>query len=332
LISSAVTRRRLVAVWSASPIPSLLLSPDFEIVGVSDSYAEASLTRPDEIVGRRVFEVFPDNPAVPESQNASRLRVSLERVLAERAPHHMGLTRYDVRDHAGVFVERYWKPSNRPVLDEQRNDVALLLHSATNETGRILRERAIVGRAPEALEAPRLTAGEDFVVGLMQASPGPGSESPIQARLDRLTDRERQVLTLAIEGKQSKLIAFALEISPRTVEVYRANILKKMHAPNFLSLARLIDEGRAAVNDGQSQIRSALRRVREGRGRLKRQYELIEKLHVNGQATEEAEELLRWLKGVQFRFEEHYKKVASSAEEKPVANRYIDAGDNWPWD
>ncbi len=136
---------------------------------------------------------------------------------------------------------------------------------------------------------------------------------------------------MAIEGKLSKVIAFALEISPRTVEVYRANILKKMQVPNFLRLSRLIEEERVVVNDGESDLRSALRHVREGRGRLKRQYELIEQLHLGGQWTREAEELLRWLKDVQFRFEEHYKKVALTAQEKPVANGYVDAIDNWPW-
>ncbi|NNE52071.1 MAG: PAS and helix-turn-helix domain-containing protein [Sulfitobacter sp.] len=56
-----------------------------------------------------------------------------------------------------------------------------------------------------------------------------------------LTMRERQVAKLMAEGRTTKEIAHGLEISPRTVEVHRANLLKKMDARNSLDLvARLV--------------------------------------------------------------------------------------------
>jgi len=141
MLSSSVTRRRLLAMWDASPLPTLVLTPDLQILGANPSHAEATLTRPSEIIGRRIFDVFPDNPGVAESQNAIRLRTSFERVLRRREPDDMPLIRYDVRDRAGVFVERHWKPSNRPVLHGRSGDVEFLLHTVTKETERILRER-----------------------------------------------------------------------------------------------------------------------------------------------------------------------------------------------
>ena len=87
-----------------------------------------------------MFEAFLENPAGPESQNPSRVQDLLERVSRQREPHYMGLTRYDVRDRAGVFVERCWAGLSRPVLDERRGEVALL-NSATDETDRVLRGR-----------------------------------------------------------------------------------------------------------------------------------------------------------------------------------------------
>jgi len=58
-------------------------------------------------------------------------------------------------------------------------------------------------------------------------------------RLESLTARERQVLALIIEGSSNKEIGRALEISPRTVEIYRANVMSKMRADSLSELVRL---------------------------------------------------------------------------------------------
>jgi two-component system response regulator FixJ len=61
----------------------------------------------------------------------------------------------------------------------------------------------------------------------------------IKARLDSLSQREREVLDGLIEGKANKVIAFDLEISARTVEVYRANVMAKMQARSLSELVRM---------------------------------------------------------------------------------------------
>ena len=61
----------------------------------------------------------------------------------------------------------------------------------------------------------------------------------ITARLDSLSQREREVLDGLIEGKANKVIAFDLEISARTVEVYRANVMAKMQARSLSELVRM---------------------------------------------------------------------------------------------
>lgn len=58
-------------------------------------------------------------------------------------------------------------------------------------------------------------------------------------RLAELTARERQVLDGLIAGKANKNIAFDLEISPRTVEIYRANVMTKMKASSLSELVRM---------------------------------------------------------------------------------------------
>ena len=61
----------------------------------------------------------------------------------------------------------------------------------------------------------------------------------IQGRFDTLSERERQVLDGLVEGKANKVIAYDLGISPRTVEIYRANVMAKMQAKSLSELVRL---------------------------------------------------------------------------------------------
>lgn len=69
---------------------------------------------------------------------------------------------------------------------------------------------------------------------------GPSGEEPIiAARLALLSARERQVLEGLIAGHANKTIAHNLGISPRTVEVYRANLMTKMEAKSLSELIRM---------------------------------------------------------------------------------------------
>jgi FixJ family two-component response regulator len=61
----------------------------------------------------------------------------------------------------------------------------------------------------------------------------------VAARLAALTEREREVMSLAVEGRTSKEIAQHLNISYRTVEIHRAHVMQKTGATNMLELARI---------------------------------------------------------------------------------------------
>lgn len=66
-----------------------------------------------------------------------------------------------------------------------------------------------------------------------------GDSEVIAARVASLSERERQVLEGLIAGHPNKTIAYDLGISPRTVEVYRANLMAKMEASSLSELIRM---------------------------------------------------------------------------------------------
>jgi len=71
------------------------------------------------------------------------------------------------------------------------------------------------------------------------AKPDLGAAAPFKALLDHLSPREIDVLHGVVDGKANKVIAFELGISPRTVEVYRANVMAKTHATSLAELVRM---------------------------------------------------------------------------------------------
>lgn len=64
-------------------------------------------------------------------------------------------------------------------------------------------------------------------------------QTELQARLDRLTPREREVLELVVHGRHNREIAAELSISPRTVEVYKARVMDKLQVDRLPDLIRI---------------------------------------------------------------------------------------------
>ncbi|RDC62418.1 PAS domain-containing protein [Adhaeribacter pallidiroseus] len=134
----------LLAVFNSMPGAFLLLSREFSIEAISDVYLEATLTERKNLMGRSIFEAFPDNPQTPEAKGVSNLRASLEQVLATGKPHEMARQHYDVPDpeNVGQFVERHWLPRNTPVLDAQ-GQVRHIIHAVVNVTGQVQADRLL---------------------------------------------------------------------------------------------------------------------------------------------------------------------------------------------
>lgn len=74
----------------------------------------------------------------------------------------------------------------------------------------------------------------------------------IRARLAALTDREREILDLVVEGQSTKQIAATLKRAEKTVEFHRTNIMRKLDAPNVAALVRLVMQARTASPNGSA--------------------------------------------------------------------------------
>lgn len=84
-----------------------------------------------------------------------------------------------------------------------------------------------------------LTAIWRVVEHASQTSSAETERRELGRRLDSLSARERDVLEGLVRGQANKVIAFDLGISPRTVEVYRANVMTKMQASSLSELVRM---------------------------------------------------------------------------------------------
>lgn len=132
-------REQFQPEFEASPHPYMLLDPDpgLRIVDVNDAYAQATMTSRGDIVGRSLFEIFPDNPDDALADGVSNLYASLRTVVKTGQAHAMAIQRYDIRDPDGQFVERHWQPVNSPIHD--RDGVLIyLLHHVENVTADVL--------------------------------------------------------------------------------------------------------------------------------------------------------------------------------------------------
>ncbi|MGA2011431.1 MAG: ATP-binding protein [Solirubrobacteraceae bacterium] len=132
----AVTPPDFRALFETAPGLYLVLDPDLRIVAVSDAYLAATMTRRAEILGRGIFDVFPDNPDDETATGEGNLSASLGRVVHDRVADAMAVQKYDIRrpeEDGGGFEVRYWSPVNTPVLDDRRQ-LRYIVHQVSDVT------------------------------------------------------------------------------------------------------------------------------------------------------------------------------------------------------
>jgi PAS domain S-box-containing protein len=126
----------------ARPGITMVLRPDtpfYTILAVSDDFVTTSGRKREEVIGKSHFAIFPENPANPSSGRHSLLN-SFDHILQHKTSHSLPLVRYDIPDGKGGFLEKYWKSTNSPVLNDN-GEVAYVIHTSEDVTDRVLADR-----------------------------------------------------------------------------------------------------------------------------------------------------------------------------------------------
>ncbi|QAZ44257.1 DNA-binding response regulator [Mesorhizobium sp. Pch-S] len=174
----------------------------------------------------------------------------------------LGTIGFSVEMHAsatGYLAGAPYKGKTCLVTDLRMPDMSGVdLLEKLNERGCMVPAVVITGHGDVPMAVAAMKAGavdfiekpfeDDLLIEAIKHAASQFDEIPVQGdgvealreRLSALSERERQVLSGVVAGQPNKTIANELAISPRTVEVHRANIMAKMQARNLPGLVRMI--------------------------------------------------------------------------------------------
>ncbi|MBB1283109.1 PAS domain-containing protein [Flavisolibacter sp. BT320] len=110
--------------------------PFFTILAATTQRLQDVGMTKEAVIGKALFEAHPGNPTDPSDNGVSNLRSSLENVLRYKEIHQLPVQRYDLPNDQGGFTEKYWRASNRPVLNKE-GEVAYIIHTAEDITHEI---------------------------------------------------------------------------------------------------------------------------------------------------------------------------------------------------
>ena len=125
------------ALFLAAPTPLIALDTRLVIVEANEAYLAATMRSRAELVGRPVFQAFPDNPDDPSASGVSMWGASLRRVLRDRVTDVMAIQKYDIPRLGGGFDTRYWAPANAPVFGPD-GTLRWILHRTEDVTAYML--------------------------------------------------------------------------------------------------------------------------------------------------------------------------------------------------
>lgn len=151
------------AVFQGLPGMVALLTPDLVYADANEEFLRMSGRTHEQVVGRFLFDVFPDNPNDPAATGMRNLETSLRRVLSTGERDAMALQRYDVESTAcpGEWEQRYWSPVNAPVLGPD-GKVVLLVHRVEEVTELIRARAGAGGGRTRVLEAELYTRAREL--------------------------------------------------------------------------------------------------------------------------------------------------------------------------
>lgn len=152
------------AVFQALPGMVALLTPELVYADANEDFQRLAGRTREQLVGRYIFDVFPENPNDPAATGRRETQASMLRVVATGERDTMALVRYDIEDpeRPGQWEEHYWSPVNAPVLNPD-GQVMLIVHRV-EEVTELLRARGgpDTGGKARVLEAELYTRSREL--------------------------------------------------------------------------------------------------------------------------------------------------------------------------
>jgi PAS domain S-box-containing protein len=120
------------AVYQQLPIPVLLLTPEFAVADVNLAFQRATGRAREELLGRIIFDAFPEDPKDPDATMVRDSIASLRRVLTTGEPDAQEFQKGYVEEPGspGLFARHYWSGVNAPVFGP---DGAVVLIASVSE-------------------------------------------------------------------------------------------------------------------------------------------------------------------------------------------------------
>ncbi|HZG99726.1 MAG TPA: PAS domain S-box protein, partial [Flavisolibacter sp.] len=151
------------AIFESRPGVGIVLLPDapkFTIVAVSNDFLQTSGMTRDQVIGKSLFEVFPESPGDPNFTGEQNIKDSFAYIIHYKVPHEIPVQRYDIPNGDGTFLQRYWRASNAPVLNNT-GEVLYIIHTATDITDQVLLAEAKTAHLNLQTAYDQLNASEE---------------------------------------------------------------------------------------------------------------------------------------------------------------------------
>ncbi|HWQ91843.1 MAG TPA: ATP-binding protein [Clostridia bacterium] len=198
---------------------AVVLRPDCTAVAVSNTFLQLTSRRREDLVGRHINEVFPDNPNDPQASGVRAFRESLERVVRSRKPDVIPAQRHDIQvPPSGQFEARYWKMINSPVPGPD-SSVAFVISQIEDLTPSAAGLPCGLENR-ECVEAA-LQASEQRFAAFMQRLPGAAWLKDLKGRYLYINPEEERRIGRSLEeayGKRDEEL-----FDPKTAADFRAN-------------------------------------------------------------------------------------------------------------
>lgn len=156
-------------IFEAMPGIRVVLQPDaprFTVVAVSNDFIQTSGLQKAEVIGKGIFELFPEGPEDEDFKGSENVRASIYHVIDNRQPFQLPLQRYDTRNADGVYTQRYWSIHNIPVLSEA-GELLYIIHHSEDVTDKVKLEQR--SEALEGIEkAYHLFMNAPVIIGIIK--------------------------------------------------------------------------------------------------------------------------------------------------------------------